>query len=137
MIDVARVDGASNILWVWSPGGAVDSLSFYPGARYVDYVGISVLEYTRWELEIAKAAEPRLLSTLIQEKYDLLAPLEKPMILAEIGIDLNPALKQDSNQGNDLRASQLPEDPGGRLLQRSESRERHVAGSTAMDTLDV
>ncbi|MGA7672303.1 MAG: glycosyltransferase family 2 protein [Nitrolancea sp.] len=94
VIDVARADGASNVLWVWSPGGAVDSLDFYPGARYVDYVGISVLEYTRWELEIAKAAEPRLLSTLIQEKYDLLAPLEKPLILAEIGIDLNPALKQ-------------------------------------------
>ncbi len=93
VVDLTRADGVANVVWVWSPGGAVDSLSFYPGDRYVDYVGVSILEYTRWELEIAKVSEPRPLSTLIQEKYELLAPLGKPMILAEVGIDLDPAMK--------------------------------------------
>ncbi len=95
VVDLFRSEGATNALWVWSPGGQLSSLEYYPGDGYVDYVGISVLEYTRWEIEIARVETPRPLTTLVNEKYDLLASLGKPMILAEIGIDLDPTLKTE------------------------------------------
>ncbi len=95
VVDLFRTDGATNVLWVWSPGGQLNAVAFYPGNDYVDYTGVSILEYTRWETEIAQVENPRPLTTLIKEKYDLLAPLGKPMILAELGIDLDSTLKQD------------------------------------------
>ncbi len=96
VVDLYRANGATNVLWVWSPGGQLDAITYYPGDDYVDYVGASVLEYTRWETEIAHVVTPRPLTMLIQEKYDLLEPLGKPLILAEVGIALDPALKVET-----------------------------------------
>ncbi len=95
VVDLMRTAGAANALWVWSPGGRLDAKDYYPGDVYVDYTGASILEYTRWEIEIAKVETPRPLTTLISEKYDLLAPIGKPMILAEVGVALDPTEKTE------------------------------------------
>ncbi len=36
--------GASNVVWVWSPGIAGNSKSVFPGKKYVDWIGASVLD---------------------------------------------------------------------------------------------
>jgi len=93
VVDTFRAEGVTNALWVWSPGGAVDAPSYYPGDNYVDYAGVTILEYTQWETDLAHVATPRPLSELIAEKYNLLGQFHKPIILAEVGVDLDPALK--------------------------------------------
>jgi cellulose synthase (UDP-forming) len=93
-IHVARAfqrEGATNILWVWSPGGTLDSPRFYPGATWVDYVGMTVLQHTGWELE-AGYDPPREYKELINEKYQLLGQFGKPLIIAEAGVSLEPDL---------------------------------------------
>ena len=90
-------EGASNVIWVWSPAGTLDALDYYPGDAYVDYVGMTVLEYIRWERE-AGYTPPREFKELINEKYQLLSSLGKPMLLAETGVALAPADKRASIQ---------------------------------------
>ena len=88
VVDTFRAEGATNVRWVWSPAGTSQTALYYPGDDYVDYVGTTVLEAEAWELEYAGVTEPRPFATLLRQKYDLLAPLGKPLILAETGIDL-------------------------------------------------
>ena len=98
VVDTFRAEGVTNVFWVWSPGGELDAASYYPGDGYVDYVGTTILEYTQWEAELAHVETPRPISQLINEKYTLLAGFHKPIILAEVGIDLAPQLKLDRVQ---------------------------------------
>jgi cellulose synthase (UDP-forming) len=93
VVDIFRADEVTNVLWVWSPGGEIDAPSYYPGDSYVDYVGTTILEYTLWETDLAHVETPRPLSELISEKYRLVEQFHKPIILAEVGVDLDPALK--------------------------------------------
>lgn len=95
VVDIFREEGATNVLWVWSPGGTLDAEQYYPGDAYVDYVGVTILEYTEWELD-AGYLEPRPIKDLINEKYHLFLNLDKPMIIAELGIDLEEELKTDA-----------------------------------------
>ncbi|HET9016446.1 MAG TPA: glycosyltransferase family 2 protein [Thermomicrobiaceae bacterium] len=108
VVDLFRANGATNALWVWSPAGTVQAPEYYPGNSYVDYVGTTVLEYSLWETQIAKVATPRPLSTLIKEKYDLLKGFGKPVIIAEMGIDL-PTAEKDARLAEMIRV--LPEFP--------------------------
>ncbi|MEZ4572161.1 MAG: glycosyl hydrolase [Thermomicrobiales bacterium] len=94
VVDIFRQQGAANILWVWSPAGTLDAPDYYPGNDYVDYVGTTILEYTGWEQE-AGFATPRPINALIDEKYRLFKGLDKPLILAEVGIAIEPELKSD------------------------------------------
>lgn len=91
-VDLFRAEGATNVLWVWSPGGTLDSPRYYPGDGYVDYIGVTVLQYSGWETA-AGFTPPREFSELVDEKYRLMAPFNKPIILAEVGIDLPGGLK--------------------------------------------
>lgn len=90
-----RAAGATNVLWVWSPAGTEDALRYYPGDAWVDYVGLTVLEYSGWETA-AGHAEPRDYKDLINEKYQLVITLGKPIMIAEAGIDLPGELKAKS-----------------------------------------
>jgi cellulose synthase (UDP-forming) len=97
-VDTFRAAGVTNVLWVWSPGGEDDAPSYYPGDSYVDYIGTTLLEYTGWETDLAHVETPRPISQLIDEKYTLLDRFHKPIILAEVGIDLSPDLKRERVQ---------------------------------------
>ena len=92
VVDAFNAEGVTNALWVWSPGGEVSAPSYYPGDSYVDYVGATILEYSSWETNIVHVDTPRPLNELIAEKYTLLEQFHKPIILAEVGVDLSPAL---------------------------------------------
>lgn len=91
-VDIFRQEGASNVIWVWSPAGTLDAPEYYPGDGYVDYVGVTILQYSGWE-SAAGYIPPRDFQKLVDEKYRMLAPLGKPMLLAEVGIDLPSDLK--------------------------------------------
>jgi cellulose synthase (UDP-forming) len=95
VVDIFREEGATNVLWVWSPGGTLDAGRYYPGDAYVDYVGYTVLQYTDWELD-AGYDEPRPVKDLINEKYRLFQTFGKPMIVAEFGIAIDPDLEDDA-----------------------------------------
>lgn len=94
VVDVFRQNGATKALWVWSPGGWKGAEAYYPGDEYVDYTGVTVLEYGGWESKLMGLAQPRPFSDLIGEKYNFLMQFDKPMIVAEAGIDLPAAEKQ-------------------------------------------
>lgn len=94
-VDRCRRQGLDNAIWVWSPGGTLAALDYYPGDQYVDYVGTTILEYSGWESD-AGYATPRPISTLIEEKYQLLKDLDKPIILAETGIAIESTLKKEA-----------------------------------------
>ena len=98
VVDTFRAAGVTNVLWVWSPGGEEDAVSYYPGNSYVDYIGTTLLEYTQWETDLVHVDTPRPISQLINEKYTLLAGFHKPIILAEVGVDLAPDIKLERLQ---------------------------------------
>jgi cellulose synthase (UDP-forming) len=92
VVTLFREEGATNVLWVWSPGGTLDAGRYYPGDAFVDYVGFTVLQYTVWELE-AGHDEPRPIKDLLNEKYQLFLDFNKPMIVAEFGVNLTTDLE--------------------------------------------
>ncbi|MBI2864681.1 MAG: glycosyltransferase [Chloroflexi bacterium] len=108
--DIFARKRADNVVWVWSPAGHwVDdrfiSLDWYPGDKYVDMVGLTALIYWQWE-EWNDQRKADHLYRSPEEKigwaYDQVAPLGKPVVLAEVGVDLYP--ERDAEQQEWLRA---------------------------------
>ena len=92
VVSLFEQEGATNVLWVWSPGGFIDADRYYPGDAFVDYIGITILEYSGWERD-GGYLEPRPITELINEKYQLFHRLGKPIIISELGVDLPDDLK--------------------------------------------
>lgn len=95
--DIFAKVGATNVTWVWSPNEPFDDPNnpyatnldaFYPGDRYVDWVGISGFNWgtsgedTQW----------RSFDNIVKPAYDLLKDYNKPIMISEIN---------SSNQGGD------------------------------------
>ncbi len=74
-------EGLSNVTWVWNPWKHDTMHTYYPGSRYVDWIGVTALNYGsashdgKWRSfeEIYKPFRKELLS------------LKKPVMLAEFG----------------------------------------------------
>ncbi len=47
-VHIADKNGASNIKWVWGPGGHPDAEKYYPGNEYVDVIGTTILYDSYW-----------------------------------------------------------------------------------------
>jgi hypothetical protein len=75
-------EGATNVAWVWSPTASVGGWSdYYPGDRYVDWIGVSVYNW-------GSAGPPstwRSLSRIITPFYAGFGDGDKPIMLAEVG----------------------------------------------------
>ncbi len=80
---VSQEYGACNITWVWNPDIISSARDYYPGDRYVDWVGID--GYNTEDF----GAPWRSCSGLFSEKIAELAPLRKPIMIAEFGSDAN------------------------------------------------
>ncbi len=92
-VDKIRSAGSTNARFIWSPSGNYGSARYYPGRDIVDVIGVTVLVAQRWE-EAAGFMEPRSFERVMQERYSLAALFGKPMIAAELGVDLaDPAVK--------------------------------------------
>ncbi|WP_437961303.1 glycosyl hydrolase [Sorangium sp. So ce119] len=77
-----RAAGAANVLWVWSPSVSYENYwEYYPGDEWTDWVGTGVLNYgtaVRWSRWYS-------FQELFARHYERLAPLGKPLMIAELG----------------------------------------------------
>lgn len=74
--------GATNVLWVWSPHISMPWFEYYyPGAEYVDWLGIGVLNYGT----IASWSRWWSLHQIVEKAYPTLARLQKPVMICEFG----------------------------------------------------
>ena len=83
--DIFTAQGAKNVTWVWCPNvafpGNIPMEELYPGASYVDWVG---MDGYNWAY-VGARHQPKTFSQLFQKTYSIflqLAP-NKPMMVAE------------------------------------------------------
>ncbi len=82
MHELFEKEGATNILWVWSPHPAYGMFKdFYPGPSYVDYVGSGVLNYGT----VASWSKWWSFKEIFGDCYNRLAIFNKPIMIAEFG----------------------------------------------------
>ena len=85
---------ANNIQFIWSPAGNKELAAYWPGADYVDMIGVTVLGYM-WD-----RTSPLSFEGIFSEKYGRVAGYGKPVVIAEFGVVGSPAY-----QDNWLRAA--------------------------------
>ncbi len=92
VVDVFRAHGATNAIWVWNPdrsfAGATPMRSLYPGADYVDWIGLDVYNFgssskSGW-LSFASMMTPS-----VREIRRVAGP-SKPLMLNEVGCAAGP-----------------------------------------------
>ena len=77
-----RIQGAYKVLWVWSPHPAYPPFDvYYPGDDYVDWIGISVLNYGT----VAPWSQWWSFDEVVEKFYAAVEPHQKPMMLTEFG----------------------------------------------------
>lgn len=80
--DIFKLREAQNVIFVWNPWEVENMLEFYPGDKYVDWVGITALNYSK--LNSDKTSIP--FKELYQPYHDELYWItRKPVMLAEFG----------------------------------------------------
>jgi hypothetical protein len=78
--EVFRRSGAGQVLWVWSPHMAAPWFEFYyPGGEWVDWVGVTVLNYG----DAAPWSRWWTFDQILRTAYPKLRDLGKPVMLAE------------------------------------------------------
>ncbi|WP_207492494.1 glycoside hydrolase family 26 protein [Aridibaculum aurantiacum] len=73
--------GATNAIWIWSPHPAYDAAPFYPGHAYVDWIGITALNYGT----VATWSQWWSFDDIVGKAYDSLSLYAKPIMLTEFG----------------------------------------------------
>lgn len=80
--NVFKAVGASNVIWIWSPHPAYGYFdAYYPGKEFVDYVGVSVLNYGT----VASWSKWWTFSEILGNHYKELAKFKKPIMITEFG----------------------------------------------------
>jgi beta-mannanase len=104
VVSVFRAEGADNVRFVWSPAGNANALGYYPGGDVVDYVGLSVLGDRSWDATMGFS--PQSFDELLAPRYARVAPLGKPIIVAEFGVSGDAAHQTEwlTNAARRLRA---------------------------------
>ena len=72
-------DGQRTCWWLWSPSGNLGVEIYYPGDDYVDFVGLTVFSYVKWD-------EKRSFVQLMDKKWPAVSQFGKPVIISELGI---------------------------------------------------
>jgi endoglucanase len=92
-VGVCRSTGATNLAFVWSPGGGARLQEYWPGAAYVDYVGATGLGFGEWDVWRG-AARPNTFREIFGPRYELLRGYGKPVLLCEFATT-GPAAYQE------------------------------------------
>jgi hypothetical protein len=80
--DIFKKQGANNVFWVWGPHPAYGFFKeFYPGGDYVDYVGVSALNYGT----VASWSKWWSFSEIFGNYYKQLITFNKPLMITEFG----------------------------------------------------
>lgn len=80
-------ESTDNAYFVWSPAGEDNLNLYWPGYENVDYVGLSLYIYDKYELETY--GKVRNFSEAFSERYNKVTRYEKPVMLAEFGVSLS------------------------------------------------
>jgi hypothetical protein len=76
-----RQQGATNVLWVWSPHPAYTFAEYYPGDAFVDWVGVGTLNYGT----VAVWSQWWSFADIFGKYYPQLSVYKKPIMLTEFG----------------------------------------------------
>jgi hypothetical protein len=80
--NVFKTIGANNVIWVWSPHPAYGYFdAYFPGKTYVDYVGVSVLNYGT----VASWSKWWSFKEIFGLHYNELVRFKKPIMISEFG----------------------------------------------------
>ena len=82
----------TNLIWLWSPAGNKSSINYWPGADVVDCVGFSIYATPEWNPD--GSGELPSFKQLMQQKYYLADQWQKPIIVAEVGVNAGSHKKQ-------------------------------------------
>ena len=77
-------EATDNGYYVWSPAGNSNLVSYWPGEKNVDYIGLSQFVYPEYEKR--NVGYIRHFEQIFQKKYDLVKNYNKPIMIAELGI---------------------------------------------------
>lgn len=83
-VDHFRAWSRGRFSFVWSPKGRQGMSAYYPGAAYVDYVGVSVYGLERWD--IGHTGKPQDFNDRFRETYSFISRYNKPIMIAELGV---------------------------------------------------
>jgi endoglucanase len=78
--------------FVWSPMGNTSPARYYPGDRYVDFVGLPIWGLQDFDAHYYGKARP--FTDILDEKYRLVRQYHKPVIVAEFGVSGSRRYKQ-------------------------------------------
>ncbi len=82
VVDLFRAEGATNVIWVWSPHVAYAGYeAYWPGADYVDWVATGALNYGT----VAYWSEWWSFEEIFGQHHEFLAGFDKPVMVAEFG----------------------------------------------------
>ncbi len=74
--------GATNVIWIWSPHPSYGWFdAFYPGDKYVDWVGVNILNYGT----VASWSKWWSFKEMFGTHYEELAKYNKPLMITEYG----------------------------------------------------
>ena len=81
VINRFKVVGATNAVWIWSPHPAYTYTEFYPGHEFVNWIGITALNYGT----VATWSQWWSFKDVINKSYSDLSLYGKPMMMTEFG----------------------------------------------------
>jgi beta-mannanase len=82
VVDRFNALGATNVIWVWSPHPAYTNFpQFYPGHKYVDWIGVTALNYGT----VAPWSQWWTFHEIFGKFYDSVSLYKKPMMITEFG----------------------------------------------------
>ena len=80
--EIFKKEGASNVISIWSPHPAYGFFdAFYPGNKYVDYVGVGILNYGT----VATWSQWWTFKEIFGNHYKELSTFNKPIMITEFG----------------------------------------------------
>lgn len=90
--DFADKMEVNNLIWIWSPAGFPNAINYWVGRKYVDYIGLSIYATKEWNQSENQDKIPSF-NQLMSAKYWFSKKYEKPLFLAEVGVNGNEAEK--------------------------------------------
>jgi beta-mannanase len=83
-VDRCRPWSQGRFSFVWSPKGNRGMSAYYPGAKYVDFVGVSVYGFEKWDID--HYGKSRDFNARFREIYSVASRYNKPVMIAELGV---------------------------------------------------
>jgi beta-mannanase len=92
MVTVCR-QNLGNAKYMWSPKGNEGLEAFYPGAEFVDEIGLSIFGYQPYDQGVV--GHDTTFAEQLAAKYDRVKGFGKPIVVAELGYDGDHAYVTD------------------------------------------